>query len=144
MPPGDRARFAPVPAPQTEADLDALQDKVIAVVDDERDVREGLAELLLTWRCKPVVAASALELLEQLALSGLRPDAIVADHRLRDRQTGSGAIAALRERYGAALPALIMSGDTTPEIFRIAREAATPALSKPVRAARLRAAWCSC
>jgi signal transduction histidine kinase len=140
VPRGDRAHFVAVPAAQTVADLDALQDKVIAVVDDERDVREGLAELLLTWRCRPVVAASARELLEQLELSGLRPDAMIADHRLRDRESGSGAIAALRERYSAALPALIMSGDTTPEIFQVAREQQLPLLSKPVRAARLRAA----
>jgi CheY-like chemotaxis protein/anti-sigma regulatory factor (Ser/Thr protein kinase) len=139
-PRGDRAQVIAPPVPQTAADLDALRDKVIAVVDDERDVREGLAELLATWRCKPVVAASARELLELLELSGLRPDAVIADHRLRERETGLGAVAALRERFGAWLPALIMSGDTTPEIFQMAREQQLPLLSKPVRAARLRAA----
>jgi signal transduction histidine kinase/FixJ family two-component response regulator len=137
---GDRAQIVPAPAAQTLADLDALHDKVIAVVDDERDVREGLAELLATWRCKPVVAPSARELLQQLELAGLRPDAVIADHRLRERESGCGAIAALRERYGALLPALIVSGDTTPEIFQMAREQQLPLLSKPVRAARLRAA----
>jgi hypothetical protein len=33
-----------------------------------------------------------------------------------------------------------MSGDTTPEIFQVAREQRLPLLSKSVRAARLRAA----
>jgi signal transduction histidine kinase/FixJ family two-component response regulator len=140
VPLGDASCVTPTPVPQTAAELDALQDKVIAVVDDERDVRDGLAELLTTWRCRPVVAASARELLEQLETAGLRPDALIADHRLRERETGPGAVAALRERFGAWLPALIMSGDTTPEIFQIAREQQLPLLSKPVRAARLRAA----
>jgi signal transduction histidine kinase len=140
VPRGDPAQVALVPAAPSAADVDALHGKVIAVVDDERDVREGLAELLVMWRCKPVAAASARELLEQLERSGARPDAVIADYRLREHQSGAGAIAALRARYGASLPALIMSGDTTPEIFQVARELHLPLLSKPVRAARLRAA----
>ena len=140
VPLGDPAQVAPAHAAPSAVDVDALRGKVIAVVDDERDVREGLAELLAMWRCKPVAAASARELLEQLELSGVRPDALIADYRLREHESGAGAIAALRARYGAALPALIMSGDTTPEIFQVAREQRLPLLSKPVRAARLRAA----
>ena len=135
VPRGDSAQIAYAPAAPSAADVDALRGKVIAVVDDERDVREGLAELLAMWRCKPVAAASARELLEQLELSGVRPDALIADYRLREHESGAGAIAALRARYGAALPALIMSGDTTPEIFQVAREQRLPLLSKPVRAA---------
>ena len=46
----------------------------------------------------------------------------------------------LAPRFGASLPAVIVSGDTTPEIFKLAREQRLPVLSKPVRAARLRAA----
>ena len=140
VPLGDPAQVVPAHAAPSAVDMDALRGKVIAVVDDERDVREGLAELLAMWRCKPVAAASARELLEQLELSGVRPDALIADYRLREHESGAGAIAALRARYGAALPALIMSGDTTPEIFQVAREQRLPLLSKPVRAARLRAA----
>jgi signal transduction histidine kinase len=138
-PRGAGDHVAPAPVAPTAADLDALLDKVIAVVDDERDVRNGLVELLSAWRCRPVAAPSARELLEQLERSGLRPDAVIADYRLRERESGSGAIAALRARYGERLPALIMSGDTTADIFRVASEQRLPLLSKPVRAARLRA-----
>lgn len=140
VPRGDPAQVAPAPAAPSAADVDALHGRVIALVDDERGVREGLAELLETWHCKPVAAASVRELLEQLDSSGVRPDAVIADYRLREHQNGAGAIAALRARYGASLPALIMSGDTTAEIFQVAREQQLPLLSKPVRAARLRAA----
>lgn len=140
VPLGDPAQVAPAPAATSAADVDALQGKVIAVVDDERDVRDGLAELLGMWRCTPIAAASARDLLVQLEASGLQPDAVIADYRLRDHESGAGAIAALRARYGGSLPALIMSGDTTPEIFQVARDQRLPLLSKPVRAARLRAA----
>lgn len=136
---GDAGRIAAAPAAPAAADLDVLRDKVIAVVDDEHDVREGLAELLGLWRCRVVAAGSGRELLEKLG-ADLKPDAVIADFRLREHESGAGAIAALRARYGAALPALIMSGDTSPEIFKLAREQRLPLLSKPVRAARLRAA----
>lgn len=137
---GDPALIAPAPTAPSAADVDELQGKVIAVVDDERDVRDGLAELLAMWRCTPVAAASARDLIVQLEASGLRPDAVIADYRLREHATGDATIKELRERFGATLPALIMSGDTTPEIFKVVREQHLPLLSKPVRAARLRAA----
>jgi len=139
VPLGDPAHVSPTPAPSA-ADLDALRGRVIAVVDDERDVRDGLVELLQMWRCKPIAAASGVEVLDRLDASQMRPDAVIADYRLRERETGASVIAALRGRYGAALPALIMSGDTTAEIFNLVREQQLPLLSKPVRAARLRAA----
>ena len=140
VPLGDVGRIAPAAAVPSAAEVDALQGRVIAIVDDERDVREGLMELFATWRCRPVAAGSAEELLARLEVGALRPDVVVADFRLRDHATGVAAIEAVRARYGAALPALIMSGDTSSEIFAMARERKLPLLSKPVRAARLRAA----
>ena len=136
---GDPAQSVPPPVAPSEDNLDALQGKVIAVLDDEREVRDGLAELLTMWRCTPVVAASARELTDWLQATGALLDAVIADSRLRDHKSGATAIADLRDLYGARLPALIMSGDTTPEIFRLASELGLPLLFKPVRAARLRA-----
>ena len=139
VPRGDAARVAPIPIAPAAADVDVLRGKLIAIVEDERDVREGLAELLGMWRCRVAAAGSARELMEKLE-GGAPPDAVIADFRLRDHETGTSAIAALRERFGACLPALLMSGDTNPEIFSLVRELRLPLLSKPVRAARLRAA----
>jgi CheY-like chemotaxis protein len=87
-----------------------------------------------------IAAGSARELLSALAELRTTPDVIVADYRLREHESGAMAIAAVRSACGATLPALMISGDTTPEIFTVAREQKIPLLSKPVRAARLRAA----
>ena len=138
VPKGDARLIASFAAALNADDIDALHGRLIAVVDDERDVREGLAELLGQWRCRPVAAASTAELFKQLGNE--RPDAVIADYRLREHQTGVGAATALRARFGASLPVLIMSGDTTQEIFTVVSEQRLPLLSKPVRAARLRAA----
>jgi two-component system, sensor histidine kinase len=140
VPQGDPARVAAPVAALEAQEIDGLHGRLIAVVDDERDVREGLADLLAQWRCRPVVAASTAELEQRLSESGEQPDAVIADYRLREHQTGVGAAKVLRARFGASLPVLIMSGDTTQEIFKVVREQRLPLLSKPVRAARLRAA----
>jgi two-component system, sensor histidine kinase len=140
VPKGDPACIAaPAQAPSAE-DVDTLHGKLIAVVEDEREVREGMTELLGLWRCKVVVASSAAEVLKELEQAGAQPDAVIADYRLRAHENGVGAISALRSRYGEALPALLVSGDTTQDIFKTASQARLPLLSKPVRAARLRAA----
>ena len=138
VPAGDPAQVAPIAAPPSAAEVDALQGRRVAVIEDERSVREGLVELLRQWRCEVVAAASARELIG--ALGRAVPDVIVADYRLRDHESGAAAIAAVRGACGADLPALMISGDTTPDIFTVAREQKIPLLSKPVRAARLRAA----
>ncbi len=85
-------------------------------------------------------AANAAEAASALAGAGLKPDAIIADYRLREHQTGADAIDTLRNRFGKSIPALLVSGDTTRELFREARERRLVLLHKPVRAARLRAA----
>jgi two-component system, sensor histidine kinase len=140
VPAGDAARIAPAPAAPSAAEVDALQGRRVAVIEDERGVREGLVELLRQWRCEVVAAGSARELIAALAAARVTPDVIVADYRLREHESGAAAIAAVRAACGVALPALMISGDTTPEIFTVAREQNIPLLSKPVRAARLRAA----
>lgn len=140
VPLGDPAQVVPAAAAPTAASVDTLQGKVIAILDDERDVREGLTELLGTWHCITVASASTSDLLARLAQERLRPDAVIADFRLREHENGMAGVAALRAHYGETLPALIMSGDTTEAIFRMARERGLPLLSKPVKAAHLRAA----
>ena len=87
-----------------------------------------------------MAASSAAEAFARLVRA---PHAIVADYRLREHETGIAVIHALREHFGVAIPAVPVTGDTSPEIFAAAIEHQLPLLSKPVRAARLRAALTS-
>jgi len=137
---GEAARVAPVVAQDT-ADLhvDLLDGRTILVIDDESSVRQGLAELLQQWGCRVVAAASAADALADLAMQGVKPDAMIVDYRLRENADGISAIAAVREKFGADLPALLISGDTAVALFKAAEEHNLPLLQKPVRAAKLRA-----
>jgi CheY-like chemotaxis protein len=85
-----------------------------------------------------VACATPSEALERAAGLERAPDLIIADYRLRERNVGTQAIAALRERFGAAIPAIVVSGSTTPAHLEEARAMDAHLLLKPVLPAKLR------
>ena len=71
---------------------------------------------------------------------GRYPDLIVADLRLARGASGVDAILRLRDEFGNAIPALVISGDTGTDAERRVRNAGLGLLPKPVVAARLESA----
>lgn len=125
----------PEPEPRGAAPASIANARVL-VIDDDEAVREGMGQVLRDWGCHCDLAGS---IEEALVLAGRHPpDAVVSDYRLRDQFTGADAIAALREAHGAALPALLVTGDTAPERLREAAACGVPLLHKPVRPTELR------
>jgi signal transduction histidine kinase/CheY-like chemotaxis protein len=107
----------------------------VLVIEDDEAIRLGMAQLLQDWGC----ACAAVESID-LALEAAgerRPDVVISDYRLRDQRTGAQAIQALRAKYGADLPALLITGDTAPERLREAQATGVPLLHKPVLPALL-------
>lgn len=102
----------------------------VLVIDDDPAVRNGMHQLLSSWgyRC-----SAAEDIDEALAIAREHcPEALISDYRLRGRQTGNDAIAALRALVGDALPALLVTGDTSPDRLREAGSGGLPVLHKPV------------
>jgi CheY-like chemotaxis protein len=64
--------------------------------------------------------------------------ALITDLRLSRHRTGLQAVAALRQAWGAALPALVITGDIAPERLQALRDSGLPWLAKPVMPMRLR------
>lgn len=114
-----------------------LRDKTVLFIDDDPNLRVGVAEMLERWDCAAVTAESAQEALELMQMSGFVPDVIVADYRLRHDETGVQAIKAIQARWGT-VPAAILTGDTEPERIREARSSGFPLVHKPLSAAKLR------
>ena len=107
-------------------DISGLQ---ILVIDDEENVREGMATLLQSLGCRPLLAA---DIDSALAIaSSARIDVVLTDLRLRGSEDGITAIRRLRER-DPCLPALVVTGDTAPQRLRDADEANMVVLHKPV------------
>lgn len=137
---GDTAQVASDSAAPPAVDLSVLAGRRILVIEDDASVRDAMVQLLEEWKCEVVAVASAAE---AIALDGRAPHGIVADYRLRDHETGVAAIDAMRRHFGGTIPAILVTGDSAPEIFSVALENRLPILTKPVRAVRLRAALTS-
>jgi len=128
---------APTGDPVPRALPDAF-DAHVLVIDDDAAAREALKTLVESWQAR-CTAVESID--EALAASGReRPDLVITDYRLREERTGGEAVAALRERLGASLPAIIVTGDTAPERLREASAAGATLLHKPVAPQALRAA----
>jgi signal transduction histidine kinase/CheY-like chemotaxis protein len=115
-----------------------LAGKMIAIVDDEPSVREGMGALLVSWRCEAIVASNEIEATSLLESASRKPDLLIVDYRLDDRVVGIDVIRTLRRRLGDDIPAIIVSGESSPaELSRI-MESGFPMLHKPVTPAKLR------
>ena len=112
----------------------------ILMVDDEEAIRTGMCELLQGWGCEVTTAGSVAEALDRTAAGPAAIDAVISDMGLPGQGNGIDAIAALRDRYGSQLPALLITGDTSQATLQAAREAQLIMLHKPIKPARLRAA----
>ncbi|MEW5685445.1 MAG: hybrid sensor histidine kinase/response regulator [Pseudomonadota bacterium] len=127
------------PAAVERADrLDALGGHVL-VIDDEQAIRAGMTALLESWGYRVTAVAGGVEAVAALA-GGPAPDVIVCDHRLRAGETGVEAIRRVHAAIGREAPAILVSGDTSPESIRHALASGYPLLHKPLSHGRLRAA----
>jgi signal transduction histidine kinase/CheY-like chemotaxis protein len=118
-------------APAKDRDAEPPERARLLVIDDDPAVRDGMCRLLSSWG---YVCAAAEGIADALALARMQPpDAVIADYRLRGNQTGNEAIAALRTQVGTLLPALLITGDTSPERMREARASGVPVLHKPLQ-----------
>jgi CheY-like chemotaxis protein/two-component sensor histidine kinase len=143
--PGRGTRFSlELPAAPQPGEL-AVQDSgtedlsglAVLVVDDDHQVLDGMKALLEMQGCRVQVADNMGDALS--LATAHQPDLALVDFRLRDGQSGFHTIERLRRVY-PDLPAVIVSGDTTPERLQQASAAGIPFLSKPVLAAPLRQA----
>lgn len=114
---------------------------VVAVVEDDAEVRASTQLLLERWGCRVHAGADAAEVLAS-DRAGATLQSIVADFRLRDGHTGIEAIQALRTACGRELPAVIVSGDSSPQQLAQVQASGFECLGKPVAPQRLRG-WLS-
>ena len=145
--PGRGSRFAleipattrPIPQRGESRRPGSLAGVVVAVLEDDREVRQGMQTLLAHWGCVACDGADAHEIGARLREIGVQaPDAVVADYRLRDDRSGLVEVAALQHAWGVEVPALLVTGDSAPEAIAALHASRHDWLSKPVSAARLR------
>jgi len=111
----------------------------VLVVEDEPAALEAVRGLLESWGCRVTAAHSIAAATDSLGGEADPLDAIIADYRLGDEETGLEAIARIRRLAGRDVPAVVMSGEAARESLRAIRESGLRYLPKPVPPARLRA-----
>ena len=119
-----------------------LAGRRIVVVEDEPAVRAGLEVLLAGWGAQidafESVAASRAWA-ERSDPTLVKPDLLIVDYRLEDGLNGVDAIKALRSRFGASIPAILVTGSTMTGHDQEAHDHDFHLLIKPVVPNKLRA-----
>ena len=114
------------------------RDLPILVVDDDRDVRMALADLLNRWNVRFDIATDAADALSRIA-GGARYGLVLADFRLPGALNGLDLIAAITRQHAAPLPAFaLITGDFDPALIGAAQERGIPLFHKPLNPAHLR------
>ena len=110
---------------------------LVVLVEDEAQVRDGLAMLLTHWGCRVIAAASGPEALSYLSWTQVTPTLIIADKRLADGENGIEVIGSLREEVLEDVPAVLLTGDIH-EFDRVRGMPALTVIPKPANPSLLR------
>jgi signal transduction histidine kinase/CheY-like chemotaxis protein len=113
-------------------------DVFVVVVDDELTILEGMKALLNSWGCRTLTASCREEVLAKLAGQRDVPDMIISDYRLPGEDNGIKVIRAIQGQYSSSIPAVLVSGDTSPDRLKEAQSSGYELLHKPVAPLKLR------
>jgi len=119
-------------APALSVGAGGARQVLVLVLDDDAAIRTGLRLCLEDCGFDVLAAADLAEmrgLVHQLAAC---PALIIADHGLGAGLSGVDAIEALRDEFNADIPALVITGNTAPELLREVSAAGLALLHKPV------------
>lgn len=123
-------------APQPGAG-NPLPGRRLLVLDNEVSILESMGALLGQWGCEVVTATDQAGAL--LALQGRAPELILADFHLDHGVVGCEVVRHLREHFGTAIPAVIITADRSDQCRRSLNKLGAPLLNKPVKPGKLRA-----
>lgn len=126
LPPGQDIQLDEAPA--SRPDTKTFR---IALVDDNDLVLAALAFNLESAGHQVVAASSGQQLLERLG--GRRPDLVISDFRLAGNERGFQVISLVRDTFDRELPAILITGDTSPELVRAMADRGIPVLYKPLQ-----------
>jgi CheY-like chemotaxis protein len=127
-----RETNSPLPS-RPGASLNGLR---VLCIDNDTRILDGMRLLLEGWGCK-VAIFSGWHAFEVAKNTISAPALILADYHLDD-EDGLGVIARLREIYGQATPAILVTADRSNEVRTAAAEQDVVVVNKPLKPAVLR------
>jgi len=113
--------------------------ETVLVVDDDKQVLDSMQILLQSWGYRVLAARSLEQALAMLGDDADRPQLVVSDFRLAADVTGIDVISAVLRTLDADVPAIIVTGDTSPQGISQASASGYQVLHKPLDPSQLRA-----
>lgn len=120
-----------------EIEKSHLVGKKLLVVDDDELVLSSTAGILTSWGCE-VSTATSLAQVEQLLQNGETWELIISDYQLGNDTSGIDVISRVRQHHNKQVPCILISGDTSQTVLKLASVSGHHLLHKPVRPAKLR------
>ena len=127
----------PIPRPPARTAL-RLAGLHVICIDNEPKILDGMEALLVGWGCRVSKAGDLSQALAALSSAQIPPAGALVDYHL-DGGNGLDVIVALRARFGADLPAILITADRDAQVRAAARAAGVSVLHKPLKPAALRA-----
>jgi CheY-like chemotaxis protein len=119
--------------------LPNLERAVVLCVDNETTVLDGMQALLESWSCRVLLARGLDEAAALAITEPLKPELLIVDYHLDQAGDGADCVEALRQAYGAELPAVIVTADRSEAVRARVLARGIAVLHKPVKPAALRA-----
>ena len=119
---------------------EARRARHVLVLDDDALIRDSMRSLLASFGLQATTESTVDAL---IAVAEKEPNDIAAalvDYRLQDGFTGIEAARKLQRILGAAVPVILITGDTSAERLRILKASGFPVLHKPLHPDQLLAA----
>jgi CheY-like chemotaxis protein len=108
----------------------------VLLVEDDPGVRRATRLLLIVEGYRVTTAGSLKEALDQ-AVEHPDIELLVTDYHLMNDETGVQVITAVRQKLGADLRTILMTGDTSSAVRDLQRDARLRITSKPINADEL-------
>jgi signal transduction histidine kinase/CheY-like chemotaxis protein len=105
----------------------------VLLIDDERAIREATRELLRPLQVDVLTAGTIAEATTLAREAADRIDLILSDWRLRGQENGIEAVRAVRAEAGESTPAVLVTGDTSPDLLKLAHESGLVIMHKPLQ-----------
>ena len=120
------------------SDRTPMSGTLIVCIENDRAILDGMKTLLTGWDAKVIAAPDLASASEAIAASNQRVTGMLVDYHL-DRGNGIAAIREIRQKFGAGIPAILITADRSPQVRYAAREEGIVVLNKPVKPAAMRA-----
>ena len=120
------------------SDRTPMSGTLIVCIENDRAILDGMKTLLTGWDAKVIAAPDLASASKAIAASNQRVTGMLVDYHL-DRGNGIAAIRDIRQKFGAGIPAILITADRSPQVRYAAREDGIVVLNKPVKPAALRA-----